>query len=195
MICGNQRFFAPVEEKLADLKGTESELIFNTGFQANVSILPALVDRDSLILSDRLNHNSLIQGARLGRCRIDIFDHNDLDHLQQLLRSHQDRNFSRILIVTESIFSMDGDQCPLDGVRIGLSNFELPDPSPYSHLIIEGAGGVMVPLNDRHFMLDLITKLGVPVILGASPAGWERSTFKEMGHFFLQPSDFRPPYR
>ncbi|RJQ84617.1 MAG: 8-amino-7-oxononanoate synthase [Desulfobacteraceae bacterium] len=114
LICGNHSFFEPVEERLAALKGTEAALIFNSGFQANTTVLAALADRESLILSDRLNHNSLIQGARLARCRIDIFDHNDMDHLRKRLAVRQREEFSRILIVTESIFSMDGDQCPLD---------------------------------------------------------------------------------
>jgi 8-amino-7-oxononanoate synthase len=114
LICGNQSFFEPVEERLAVLKSKEAALIFNSGFQANVSIIPALADRDSLILSDRLNHNSLIQGARLASCRVEIFNHNDPDHLRRLLKTHRGEQFSRILIVTESIFSMDGDRCPLD---------------------------------------------------------------------------------
>lgn len=114
LICGSLGFFEPLEDRLAALKGMQAALIFNSGFQANVSILPALADRDSLILSDRLNHNSLIQGARLARCRIEIFDHNDPGHLRELLEAHRGHNFSRVLIVTESIFSMDGDRCPLD---------------------------------------------------------------------------------
>jgi 8-amino-7-oxononanoate synthase len=114
LVSGNQVYFAPVEEHLAALKGTESALIFNSGYQANVSILPALADRDSWILSDRLNHNSLILGARLARCRVDIFNHNDVEHLRTLLQTSRDMAFSRKIIVTESIFSMDGDQCPVD---------------------------------------------------------------------------------
>lgn len=114
LICGNQPFFASVEEKLAALKGTEAALVFNSGFQANVTLLPALADRDTLILSDRLNHNSLIQGARLARCRVEIYNHNDTDHLRTLLERYHHQNFSRTLIVTESVFSMDGDLCPLD---------------------------------------------------------------------------------
>jgi 8-amino-7-oxononanoate synthase len=114
LICGNQSFFEPVEERLAALKGKEAALIFNSGFQANVSIIPALADCNSLIFSDRLNHNSLIQGIRLARCRIEIFDHNDPDHLRKLLKKRLGGRFSRIFIVTESIFSMDGDRCPLD---------------------------------------------------------------------------------
>lgn len=114
LICGNQRYFQPVEERLAELKGTETALVFNSGFQANISILPALVDRSSLILSDRLNHNSIIQGTRLARCRVAIFNHNDMEHLELLLKESEAENFSRRLIVTESIFSMDGDQCAID---------------------------------------------------------------------------------
>ncbi len=116
LVCGNQSFFEPVEARLAELKGTESALIFNSGFQANVSILPALADRDSLILSDQLNHNSLIQGARLGRCHVEVFKHNDPDHLHRLLVRNQHQGYSRILIATESVFSMDGDLAPLDDI-------------------------------------------------------------------------------
>ena len=112
LICGNHAYFGPVEERLAALKGTETALVFNSGFQANATILPALADRETLILSDRLNHNSLIQGARLARCRVEIFAHNDMAHLAGLLERHRP-SFRRILIVTESVFSMDGDLCPL----------------------------------------------------------------------------------
>ncbi|MBI5550939.1 MAG: 8-amino-7-oxononanoate synthase [Desulfobacterales bacterium] len=112
LICGNHAYFGPVEERLAALKGTEAALVFNSGFQANATILPALADRETLILSDRLNHNSLIQGARLARCRVEIFAHNDMAHLRALLDRHRP-SFRRILIVTESVFSMDGDLCPL----------------------------------------------------------------------------------
>ena len=110
LICGTIQCFEDVEEKLACLKETESSLIFNSGFQANVSILPALTNRQSLILSDSLNHNSIIQGALLSRCRVKRFRHNDLQHLRQLLKQHRQKETQRILIVTESVFSMDGDR-------------------------------------------------------------------------------------
>jgi 8-amino-7-oxononanoate synthase len=110
LICGTIQCFEDVEEKLSSLKETESSLIFNSGFQANVSILPALTNRQSLILSDSLNHNSIIQGALLSRCRVKRFRHNDLQHLRQLLKQHRQKGAQRILIVTESVFSMDGDR-------------------------------------------------------------------------------------
>jgi 8-amino-7-oxononanoate synthase len=116
LICGNYDFFQAVEEKLAALKGTEAALILNSGFQANVSILPALADRETLILSDELNHNSIVQGALLSRCRILRFRHNDLAHLENRLKDNINKGFSRRLIVTESVFSVDGDQSHIESL-------------------------------------------------------------------------------
>lgn len=114
LICGNLPCFGEVEKKLAELKGTESALVMNSGWQANISLLPALTDRKSLILSDRLNHNSLIMGCLLARCRVIRFRHNDTDHLEKLLEENKDAGFSRIVIATESVFSMDGDTGNID---------------------------------------------------------------------------------
>jgi 8-amino-7-oxononanoate synthase len=114
LICGNLPAFGGVEKKLAELKGTESALVMNSGWQANISLLPALTDRKSLILSDRLNHNSLIMGCLLSRCRVVRFRHNDMGHLEKLLEENKDAGFSRIVIATESVFSMDGDASDID---------------------------------------------------------------------------------
>ena len=124
LICGNLPCFDPVEEKLAGLKGTESALIFNSGYQANISLLPALTDRQSLILSDRLNHNSLIMGSLLSRCRVIQFRHNDLSHLELLLKENRNAGYSRIVIATESVFSMDGDTSDIDGLVALSRNFD-----------------------------------------------------------------------
>lgn len=115
LICGSFDCFSRVEEKIARLKQTQSALILNSGFQANTTILSALADKNSLILSDQLNHNSLIQGARLCRCKIAIMEHNNPHHLREILEQSQ-KKFSRILIVTESVFSMDGDRPDIDGL-------------------------------------------------------------------------------
>jgi 8-amino-7-oxononanoate synthase len=116
LVCGSYPFFAELERRLAVLKGSEAALIMNSGFQANATLIPALVNRDSLVLADRLCHNSIIQGVLLSRARLYRFRHNDLDHLRQLLRRHG-ANAPRILIITETVFSMDGDRCDLDGLR------------------------------------------------------------------------------
>ena len=116
LICGTYDCFQSVEKKLAALKGTETALILNSGFQANVSILPALADRQTLIFSDQLNHSSIIQGVLLSRCHVLQFRHNDLAHLEKLLKKNMDKGpcfnstRARRMIVTESVFSMDGDQ-------------------------------------------------------------------------------------
>jgi 8-amino-7-oxononanoate synthase len=114
LVCGNYDCFEMVEKRIAELTENESALILNSGFQANVSLLPALADRDTLILSDRLNHNSIIQGSLLSRCHVKGFRHNDMNHLEELLRENRDNGVSRILVVTESVFSMDGDQSDID---------------------------------------------------------------------------------
>lgn len=115
LICGTYKCFCEVEEKLAELKGAESALIMNSGFQANVSLLPALTDSDSLILSDSLNHRSIIDGSLLSRCTVMRFSHNDLGELRALLEENR-RRYERILIVTESVFSVDGDKSNIDAL-------------------------------------------------------------------------------
>lgn len=115
LVCGNYECFEHVEKKIAELSGRQSALIFNSGFQANASLLPSLAGRNTLILSDRLNHNSLIQGCLLSRCQIELFRHNDMGHLEELLKENRGKTRERrILIVTESVFSMDGDQSDID---------------------------------------------------------------------------------
>ncbi|MBW2609974.1 MAG: 8-amino-7-oxononanoate synthase [Deltaproteobacteria bacterium] len=116
LVCGTYDCFEQVENKIAYLKGSETALILNSGYQTNVSLLPALADRETLILSDWLNHNSIIQGSLLARCRVERFHHNDPDHLKRLLKENQDSGISRVLIITESVFSMDGDQSDIDAL-------------------------------------------------------------------------------
>ena len=116
LICGSMPFFDKIEAKLAELKGTEKTLVFNSGYQANISILPALCDKKSLILSDSLNHNSLIQGMLLSRCTVLKYQHNDMAHLEALLKESKGKRFSRVFIVTESVFSMDGDRSDIDAL-------------------------------------------------------------------------------
>lgn len=116
LVCGSLPCFGELERRLASLKGSQAALIMNSGFQANISLLPAVANRHTLVLADRLCHNSLNQGILLSRARLLRFRHNDLNHLRQLLKQHQGGDFNRILIVSESVFSMDGDRCDVDGL-------------------------------------------------------------------------------
>lgn len=117
LVCGTYDCVERVEQKIAELKGSEAALIFNSGYQANITLLPALADQETLIISDAHNHNSIIQGSLLARCNIVQFHHNSLGHLKEILETTRGvKNISRILIITESIFSMDGDQSDIDSL-------------------------------------------------------------------------------
>jgi len=109
-ICGNQPYHRELEESLAQFKGTEAALLYNSGYQANLGIISSLVGQNDMIFSDELNHASIIDGCRLGGAEVEVFPHNDLDFLESKLRNHTSR---RKLIVVDSLFSMDGDLAPL----------------------------------------------------------------------------------
>ena len=111
LISGNMALHEELEAKLAELKGTEAGLVFNSGFQANTGILSTLAGEGDVIFSDALNHASIIDGCRLSRAKTLIYAHRDLDQLAAALK--QAANSRHKLIVTESIFSMDGDEAPL----------------------------------------------------------------------------------
>jgi len=116
LVTGGMEIHARLEAGLAAFTRRPCALLFGTGFQANASIIPALVGREGLVLFDRLSHHSILQGALLSRARRVRFRHNDVDHLEALLSRHPSRPGSSRLIVTESIFSMDGDRAPLESI-------------------------------------------------------------------------------
>ncbi len=110
LVAGSFEIHRALEVQLATALGKEAALLFGTGFQANATILPTLLDRDALVLCDRLIHNSLIQGIRSSGARFVRYPHNDLDALERQLQRHQDKRYSRVMIVSETVFSMDGDR-------------------------------------------------------------------------------------
>lgn len=114
LVTGTLSIHEELESKLAFTFGTEASILFNSGFQANTSILPAIADRNSLILADKNIHNSLIQGALLSRATFKRFKHNDYDNLEQLLIVAEKVSYNRIWIVSETVFSMDGDRNDID---------------------------------------------------------------------------------
>ena len=111
LVTGRGGALERLEDELARFEGTEAAVVFPSGFAANLGTLTALVGRDDLILSDRLNHASLIDGCRLSRATVRVFEHGDLEQLESLLR--EAAGFRRRWIVTDSLFSMDGDAAPL----------------------------------------------------------------------------------
>ena len=114
LISGNMTLHEELEIKIAQLKGTETALVFNSGFQANTGVIPTLIGDGDVVFSDALNHASIIDGCRLSRAKIIVYRHLDLDQLEHGLK--QAPRSSRKLIVTESLFSMDGDEAPLQAI-------------------------------------------------------------------------------
>jgi 8-amino-7-oxononanoate synthase len=113
LISGSTRLHRALEEQLAEFKSAEAALLFNSGYHANVGTISALVGNEDAVFSDELNHASIIDGCRLSGARIRIYRHNDVGHLAALLAGTAAR---RRLIVTESVFSMDGDTAPLAAI-------------------------------------------------------------------------------
>jgi glycine C-acetyltransferase/8-amino-7-oxononanoate synthase len=114
LISGNMTLHEELETRIAGFKGTEAALVFNSGFQANTGILSTLSGEGDAILSDALNHASIIDGCRLSRAEAVVYAHCDLEQLEAALK--RVARCRRKLIVTESIFSMDGDEAPLAGI-------------------------------------------------------------------------------
>ena len=111
LICGYSDLHEALEADIATLKGTEAALLFPTGYQANLGVLSVLGGPDAAIFSDELNHASIIDGCRLSRAAaVHIFRHRDMDHLSDLLAASTAR---RKVIVSDAVFSMDGDHAPL----------------------------------------------------------------------------------
>ena len=113
LLTGNFAEYEQFENSLSTAFG-RAALLFNSGYHMNIGILPALCDSKTVILADKLVHASMIDGIRLSNAQYVRYRHNDLQHLEQLLQKyHQDEQVERIIVVTESIFSMDGDETDL----------------------------------------------------------------------------------
>ena len=106
LTTGNTALHEALENKLAQFKGTEAALVFNTGYMANVGIISALCNSDAVIFSDEYNHASIIDGCRLAKSRIVVYKHNDMQDLEAKILATP---CSRGLIVSDAVFSMDGD--------------------------------------------------------------------------------------
>ncbi len=110
-IAGTMSIHVALEERLAAFKKAEAVITFQSGFNANLATIPALVGRDDVIFSDRLNHASIIDGCRLSRAKIVAYEHNDPDDLRRKIA--EEKVYNRRLIVSDGVFSMDGDIAPL----------------------------------------------------------------------------------
>ena len=113
LICGSLSPFHELEELLAGFKKTQAALTFSTGYAAALGTITALVGKDDIIVLDKLVHACIVDAAKLSGAKLRIFNYNDLNDLEDKLRWARKNSQGQILVVTESIFSMDGDDAPL----------------------------------------------------------------------------------
>jgi 8-amino-7-oxononanoate synthase len=130
LITGNVGLCEELEHALATFHGAPAARLFNSGYAANTGVIPVITEKDDIVFSDELNHASLIDGCRLSRACTVVFRHNDVEHLADLLARYPGR---RRLVVTESLFSMDGDLAPLAELRE-----------------VSAAAGAMLMVDDAH---------------------------------------------
>ena len=143
LISGNLAIHEALEAELADFLGTEAALVFNTGYMANLGVIPALADEGDVVVSDALNHASIVDGCRLSRAAVRVFEHGNPDALQEALEEVAPRH-RRVLVALDGVYSMDGDVAPLER---------------------------MVPLAKRHGAIVLVDDAHGTGMLGASGRG------------------------
>ena len=117
-ISGTMDLHMELESRLAKFKEAEASLTYPTGFMVNSGLIPQLVEKGDIIISDELNHGSIIDGVRLTRADRGIYKHNDMEDLSKILEEAEkhDPEYRRMLIITDGVFSMDGDIAPLDEI-------------------------------------------------------------------------------
>ncbi|MBL8271522.1 aminotransferase class I/II-fold pyridoxal phosphate-dependent enzyme [Steroidobacter sp.] len=145
LIVGTRTLHVQLESQLAEWKHAERALVFSSGYAANLGVLTALGEADVTLFSDALNHASIIDGCRLAKARSVIYRHLDLEHLQSLLRQTPGRK----IVVTESVFSMDGDTAPLSALaQLCIEHSAL--------LVIDGAHAALGPELESIYELQVL---------------------------------------
>ena len=113
LLSGGTGLHRELEKMIAELKGTDSALLFNSGYTANISAIPAIADEGDVIFSDELNHASIVDGCRLSKAKKVIYKHGDINHLSELIKKE---NGNKKVVITDTVFSMDGDIAPLKDI-------------------------------------------------------------------------------
>ena len=124
-IAGTMSLHIDFERRMASFKGVEAAISFQSGFNANLATIPALVGKEDVIYSDELNHASIIDGSRLSRAKIIRFAHADAEDLRRVIEENKDAGYRRALIVTDGVFSMDGDIAPLDKIYEVAADYDI----------------------------------------------------------------------
>ena len=123
-IAGNMELHNQLDARMAGFKGVEAAVTMQSGFSANIATIPALVGKEDVIFSDRLNHASIIDGCRLSGAKIIAYEHNSAEDLKRVLKEER-RKYRRALMVTDGVFSMDGDLAPLDELYEAVQGYDV----------------------------------------------------------------------
>lgn len=114
LVSGHTKIVKELEERIAKFKSTESALVFGSGYLTNIGVIPSIAGDGDIILADRLNHASIFEGCRLSRARLLVYRHKDVNQLEDILKRYS--SYRRKLIITDGVFSMDGDIAPLNDI-------------------------------------------------------------------------------
>jgi glycine C-acetyltransferase len=115
-IAGNMQIHEELEGRIAKFKRTEASLFYQSGFATNAGLIPQLVEKGDIVISDELNHGSIIDGVRLTKASRGIYKHCDMGNLEEVLKDADQEGYRRILVATDGVFSMDGDVAPCDEI-------------------------------------------------------------------------------
>ncbi len=158
LVTGNHSLYQRLEARLASLKGTEDAIVFGSGYLTNIGTIPALVGQSDLILMDETCHSCLHAGARLARSRVLTFKHNDVEDAAELLRARRAEH-RYCLLLTEGVFSMDGDLAPIAALLALANEYD-------AWLMTDDAHGLGVVGDGRGSNVDKGTALSVPLQMG-----------------------------
>jgi len=156
-IAGTMSLHTELEERLAQFKGVDRTISFQSGFAANLAVIPALTGREDVIISDELNHASIVDGVRLSRAARSIYRHADLRSLRDRLVEARESAARRILVISDGVFSMDGDLAPLPGIVEACEEFGalvLVDDAHGEGVLGHGGRGI-VDHFDLHGRVDI----------------------------------------
>lgn len=164
-IAGTMDLHLELERRLAKFKGAEASLTYSAGFTTNEGLIPQLVDKEDAVVSDELNHGSIIDGVRLTKARRFVYNHSDADHLAEVLKEAEKDTPRRMLIITDGVFSMDGDIAPLDKiVKAGKKHGAMiyVDDAHGEAVLGKGGRGIVSHFNlsqkDVHFEMGTFSK-------------------------------------
>ena len=158
LVTGNHPLYAQLESRLAQFKRTDAACVFGSGYLANTGIIPVLAGRDGLVLLDELSHACIYAGAQLSRSKVMTFRHNDVVHAHELLAAHRAEH-DRALIVTDGVFSMDGDLAPLAELRALADEY-------HAWLMSDDAHGIGVVGGGRGSSFAGNSQIPVPLQMG-----------------------------